>query len=165
VVAPRLIGGQFEVAIGPAHRVQTSLERLSNAIDTFFRGSCLSRRFYTQQTTCSPQFVVPEPNAFPYKRLTFILPFKRCWTAVRNCNAASHNMHWTCSCGVDIVTELAKGHQVARVRKLSMKKKMSEFFFWWHKPDTCMTISFRDMYFFILDTFCPDTQYYGSILS
>jgi hypothetical protein len=39
-------------------------ECLSNAIEIFFRGPCLSR-FYMQQITCSPQFVVPAPNAFP----------------------------------------------------------------------------------------------------
>jgi hypothetical protein len=42
-----------------------------NAIDIFF-----SRRFYAQQATCSPQFVVPEPTAFPCRTLTSILRSK-----------------------------------------------------------------------------------------
>jgi hypothetical protein len=41
-----------------------------NAFDIFFRGPCLSRRFYTQQTTCCPQIFVPEPNVLPCMRLT-----------------------------------------------------------------------------------------------
>jgi hypothetical protein len=42
---------------------------------------------------------------------------KWCWTAVRVCNS-----HWTCSCGVNILTELAEGHQLAHVHKPGMKK-------------------------------------------
>jgi hypothetical protein len=70
---------------------------------------------------------------------------KWCWTAVRDCNSASHNMDWTCSCSVDIVTELAEGYQLAHAHKPGMKKNFQSFPFWWHKPDMCMTISFRDI--------------------
>jgi hypothetical protein len=38
---------------------------------------------------------------------------KRRWTAVRDCISASHNTHWTCCCGIDIVTELVVGQQLA----------------------------------------------------
>jgi hypothetical protein len=56
-------------------------------------------------------------------------------------------MHLTCSCGVDIVTELAEGHQLVHASKLGMKKT-STFLFRWHKPDTCMTISFQVIHSF-----------------
>jgi hypothetical protein len=51
----------------------TLLECLSNATDVFFRGLRLSRRFYMQQTPCSPQSVVPQLNIFPCRRLMSIL--------------------------------------------------------------------------------------------
>jgi hypothetical protein len=50
------------------------------------------------------------------------------WTAVRYCNSARHNTHSACSCCVDIVTELAGGHQLAHARKSGMEK-LSEFSF------------------------------------
>jgi hypothetical protein len=56
-------------------------------------------------------------------------------TAVRDCNSACHNMHWTCCCGVDIVTELTKGHQLAHVHKPGMKRNFQSFPFW-RQPDS-----------------------------
>jgi hypothetical protein len=47
----------------------------------------------------------------------------------------------------------------AHARKPGMKKNFQSFPFQLHKPDTCMTISFRGIHFFILDTFRPDTLY------
>jgi hypothetical protein len=46
-------------------------------------------------------------------------------------NSAIHNMRLTCSCGVDIVTELAEGHQLAHARKKGMKKNFQSFPFRW----------------------------------
>jgi hypothetical protein len=78
-----LLGGAFCVAhrallnmefVTASYSTRTSLECVSNETDIFFRGPCLSRRFYTQQTTCSPQFVVPEPNAFPCSKFTSMMP-------------------------------------------------------------------------------------------
>jgi hypothetical protein len=126
---------------------RTSLECVCNMINIFFRGPCLSRRLYMQQTTCSPQFVVPELNVFHVGGWRPYCVLKWHWIVVRDCNSASHNMHWTCSCGVDIVTELARGHQLASVHKLGMKKNFQSFPFQWHKLDTCMTISFQDISF------------------
>jgi hypothetical protein len=52
---------------------------------------------------------------------------KRRRTAIRVFNSSSHSTHWACSCGVDIVTELAESHQLAQVRKLGMKKASRVF--------------------------------------
>jgi hypothetical protein len=79
-----------------------------------------------QQTTRSPQFVVPEPNAFPHRRLMSILCSE---TTLKS--SASHNMHSTYSSRVDIVTivtELTESHQLAHALKPGMEKK-SEFYF------------------------------------
>jgi hypothetical protein len=70
------------------------------------------------------------------------------WTAVRDCNSATHNMHWTCSCGVDILTELAEGNQLAHAGKPGMNKKLSEVSFPMTKLDMCMIISFWDINFY-----------------
>jgi hypothetical protein len=73
---------------------------------------------------------------------------KRGWTAVRKCNSTSHNTHWTCSCGVDIVTELAEGHKLAHARKSGMKKKTFRVFLSDDiNPDRRMTVSFRNIIF------------------
>jgi hypothetical protein len=52
---------------------------------------------------------------------------KRCWTVISDCNSARHNTHWICPCGVDIVTELVEGHQLAHVCKLGTKKTFRVF--------------------------------------
>jgi hypothetical protein len=52
---------------------------------------------------------------------------KRRWTAVRDCNSASHNKLWNCSCGVDIITGRDEGNQLAHARNPGMKKKLSIF--------------------------------------
>jgi hypothetical protein len=53
---------------------------------------------------------------------------------------------------------LAEGHQLAHARKLGMTKNFQSFPFRWHKPDTCTTISFRDIHFLFwipfIWTFC-----------
>jgi hypothetical protein len=61
--------------------------------------------------------------------------------------SGSYDTQWTCSCGVDMVTELAEGHQLAHARKHGMKKNFQSFPFRWHKPDTCVRISFIDTIF------------------
>jgi hypothetical protein len=123
---------------------RSSLECLSNAIDIFFRGPWFFRRFYTQQITCTPQFVVLENRMlFPVGGWRPYCVLKRRWTVVRDCNFARHNMLWTWTCGVDIVTELAETHQLAHAHKPSMMKKnfFPSFPFRWHIPD------FRDTHF------------------
>jgi hypothetical protein len=66
--------------------------------------------------------------------------------AIRDCNSASHNTHRTCSSGVNIVRDLTGGHQLVYEHKPAVKKTFS-FPFGWHKPDTCMTISFQEIHF------------------
>jgi hypothetical protein len=75
---------------------------------------------------------------------------KRRWAAVRDCNSANHDTNWTWFCGVDIVNELAESHQLAQARKRvsrawKEKNNCQSFPFRWHKPDTYMTINFRDI--------------------
>jgi hypothetical protein len=72
---------------------------------------------------------------------------KRCWTTVRDCNCATHNTHSTCSYGVDIVTELAEGHQLVHADK-AWNKNFQSFPFWWHKLDIYMTISEIYIFYF-----------------
>jgi hypothetical protein len=48
---------------------------------------------------------------------------KLCRIAIRDCNSAIHNTHWTCSCGVDTVSEPIEGQQLAHVRGSGMGKK------------------------------------------
>jgi hypothetical protein len=57
------------------------------------------------------------------------------------------------SCGVSIVTELAKGHQLVHAHKLAMKT-LSEFSF----PMTSTGYVYDN--FFILDTFYLDTVFF-----
>jgi hypothetical protein len=52
------------------------------------------------------------------------------WTGIRDRNFASHNRHWTCSCGVYVATELAEGHQLVHAHKPRMKKSFHSFPFW-----------------------------------
>jgi hypothetical protein len=87
------------------------------------------------------------PSLFSQNRILFCIdgwcPYrvlKWRWTAVRDFNSASHNMHWTCSCGVDIVNDLAEGHLLAHAHKPGMKKDFQSFPFRWHKLDTCTKI-------------------------
>jgi hypothetical protein len=95
------------------------------------------------------QFVVPVPMFFRIGGFRPYCILNRGWTAARDCNSASQNTHWTCSCDVNIVTELAEGHQLAHGHKPDMKKKNFQSFpFRWHKPYTCMKISLRDIIFY-----------------
>jgi hypothetical protein len=55
------------------------------------------------------------------------------------------NTHWTCSCDVDMITEVAEGWHMHVSQAL---KNFHSFSFWWHKPDTCMAISSQDWFFF-----------------
>jgi hypothetical protein len=73
---------------------------------------------------------------------------KRRWTTVRAFSSAGYNMYWICSCGVDIITDLTGGHQLVHARKPGMKKNLQSFPFWWHKPHTCMIISFQNIHFY-----------------
>jgi hypothetical protein len=105
-----------------------------------------SRRFYMQQTTCCPRFVVPGPNTFPCRRMTSILHSKTKLTAIRDCNSAST----THTEPVPVVSTLLLSSPKVTSRRMRVnghEKNFQSFPFRWHKLDTCMTISFQDINF------------------
>jgi hypothetical protein len=84
-----LLGGAFCVA----YCALLNVECLSNVTDIFFRGQCLSKRFYMQQTACSLTLLSQNQILFCVGGWCPYCVLKRCCTAVRDCNSASHNMH------------------------------------------------------------------------
>jgi hypothetical protein len=72
---------------------------------------------------------------------------KQCWTAVRDCSSANHNMHWNYTRGVDIITDLTRRHQLVHARNPGMKKQPSRVFLSDDKLDMCMIISFQNINF------------------
>jgi hypothetical protein len=67
------------------------------------------------------------------------------WIAIRDYSSASHNMHWICSCGINIITEPDEGHQPAHAHKPGMKKPRVFLSDDIHQKPTCTTISFQDI--------------------
>jgi hypothetical protein len=79
VEAPHVVGGYFEVETGADYTAPACSS--TNVLSQSFpkrktvKSTCLALSM--QQSTCSSQFVVPEPNAFPCRRLTSYCVLKR----------------------------------------------------------------------------------------
>jgi hypothetical protein len=127
---------------------------LSISIVIFFRGPCLSRTFYTPETTSGPQFLSKNRIVFPVGDWHPYCILKRRWTAKQ----IPTLLAITRIEPVPVVsTSFLISPKVTSLRmRVSQARKKIESFPFRRQQDTCMTIIFRDVLFWIsfIRTFC-----------